>query len=157
MKVLFLDIDGVLNRLGMVYPSVVSKPIDSDLASRLNRILLLTDARVVISSTWRHLIHNGHYDLYGFAHMLKTHGIHADVIGITGPSNGEGRGKQIRNWLRENLTIKDYVVLDDDDTEMSWHGERYIRVNSTTGLTDANVAEAIKILGPSTVGVEITD
>ena len=51
----------------------------------LNRILAETEARLVISSSWRYLVHSGAMTLEGFSYMLITHGIgcHGRLAGIT--------------------------------------------------------------------------
>lgn len=148
MKILFLDIDGVLNRYAFLgAPSTISL-LEHELCQRLNKILMFTDARLVISSTWRYLIINGHYDILGFAHMLKTHGVtEAKVIGHTG-EDSVNRGRQIRNYMRGNPALFDkYVILDDDDDGMSYHGANYIKIDGREGLQDRHVDKAIALLG----------
>jgi hypothetical protein len=54
MKIVFCDIDGVLNNPGCYSRrSATGIPPDTDCVAALNRILLTTGARIVISSTWR--------------------------------------------------------------------------------------------------------
>src|SRR5687767_10572458 len=54
MKIVFLDIDGVLNtRRSCHAQRGRPRPFDVDAISALNRVLRQTGARVVMSSTWR--------------------------------------------------------------------------------------------------------
>lgn len=146
-KILFLDIDGVLNRYAFLGAPSTINMIEPELAGRLNKILLFTDAKLVISSTWRYLIINGHYDVHGFAHMLKTHGVtEAKVLDHTGEDH-VNRGRQIRNWLRANIPGPDkYCILDDDDEGMDYHGDKFIKIDAREGLQDRHVDLAIKLL-----------
>lgn len=54
MKVIFLDIDGVLNRKQTPNPRKFPFIVDPVLLGRLNRLLGLTDTKVVLSSNWRY-------------------------------------------------------------------------------------------------------
>jgi hypothetical protein len=54
MRVIFLDIDGVLNCKSTQYPRKLLYIIDPSLLVRLKQLLTLTDANVVLSSTWRY-------------------------------------------------------------------------------------------------------
>ena len=44
--------------------------IEQDCVEQLNRITDTTEAMLVISSSWRYLVHNGHMTLHGFEYML---------------------------------------------------------------------------------------
>jgi hypothetical protein len=54
MKVVFLDIDGVLNCSKTNNPRKLPYVIDPKLLKRLKRLLRRTGAKVVLSSTWRY-------------------------------------------------------------------------------------------------------
>lgn len=135
MKVLFLDIDGVLNAHEFD-PAVMCGQIHPDKVARLNRVLRATDARIVLSSAWRYLIHRGEMNLMGFEWLLRSHGVLADrLMGCTrrdtmerGLYRGEAgtwpvcdeRGGQITDWLRVNRLpgmgvphVIRYAVVDD--------------------------------------------
>lgn len=51
MKVIFLDIDGVLNSKG-------TSTLDDTYISRLKEIVKATDAKIVLSSSWKDVIYN---------------------------------------------------------------------------------------------------
>ena len=84
MRVIFLDIDGVLNHCGTRSTRLVSDaeplplPIAPECLTRLNRLVVETGAKIVISSTWR--LYAPWQDL---GQALKRQGLVADVLGGT--------------------------------------------------------------------------
>ena len=119
MKIIFLDIDGVLN-----YETCWGRPEnentqdvwDEDCVSELNRIVEETGAKIVVSSTWR---------LYddAYAIIIEKMGIkEGSIIGKTKDylpiikAGGTCRGDEIQDWLdTTNDVIENFVILDDDD------------------------------------------
>jgi hypothetical protein len=141
MKILFLDVDGVLNRREMDLEAP-SERLDLPCIQNLNLILEATDARIVLSSSWRYMVLRGEMTLEGFEQILVTHGAVASVkiIGTTGDdadfgwtmdNNEPVRGKQIRRWMAENrarLGVTEYCVLDDEgDGIAELHSWRFVR------------------------------
>ena len=65
MKIIFLDIDGVLNSIGWVErtkgTAYEDKEIDPSKVRLLKQIIDKTDAKIVLSSTWREV--NGSDDI----------------------------------------------------------------------------------------------
>lgn len=142
MKVLFLDIDGVLNVFGKedIIPSTIP---------HLNRILEATNCKVVISSDWRCAVHSGQVTLKGFEWMLATHGVkNLDIIGVTRPQAAgyDLRGHQIKDWLTDHSDVTEYVVLDDMD-ERVMEGLSLAKTDSLVGLTSEIADEVIRRLG----------
>ena len=102
MRVVFLDVDGVLNSeayvrkleerhraLGHEDPARPKREttcdcfklyhqIDRDAVARVNRLIAATASKIVISSTWRK-----RFDPLEMQSMLREHGLVADVIGAT--------------------------------------------------------------------------
>jgi hypothetical protein len=105
-------------------------------------------AKVVISSAWRYMIHEGVMTIKGFSHMLLSHGIHCEIEGITvSDETLKGRGDQISQWLSVNkkLGIESYVVLDDMDLGISGK-HPFVKTNPRIGLTMDDVKKALDIL-----------
>ena len=146
MKILFLDIDGVLNDR-IPFPNRYYG-IQADKMSRLNTILAASGAKVVISSSWRYLVHGQAMTLQGFRYMMITHGFLGEVIGVTEPDPciDSSRGLQISHWLQEN-SVDQYLVLDDQDLDITGCGHPFLKIDGTVGLTDDHVQQAIAILG----------
>jgi hypothetical protein len=153
MKILFLDIDGVLNDR-IPFPNGYCG-IQADKMTRLNTILAASGAKVVISSSWRYLVHGQAMTLQGFRYMMITHGLLGEVIGVTEPDPciDSSRGLEISHWLYENShwlcmnPVDQYLVLDDQDLDITGCGHPFLKIDGTVGLTDDHVQQAIAILG----------
>jgi hypothetical protein len=168
MKIVFLDVDGVLNsrawweRRKALYESGAlseadhwrrEKDIDPETVQRLNRILDATDAFCVLSSAWRH-----HYEGCELARMLRRRfGLTGEIIGRTPfrseldqpypDDSHESRGHEIMAWLRWNDDIAgEYICLDDDEVGLAPETRR-IATSFATGLLDEHVELAIAMLG----------
>lgn len=154
MKVIFLDIDGVLNFINCKdrirnIPFVNHKKI-----LLLKRIIDKTNAKVVLSSTWRYGwydIENGDtdtFDAYDFNKLtekLKEYNI--EFISKTPESNHYHRGLEIKEWF-ENWNgeiIEKFVILDDVDN-MNPFMNNLVLIDPNYGLTKKDVKRAIKIL-----------
>jgi hypothetical protein len=146
VKVLFLDIDGVLNRID---DSPVL--IEQDCVRELNRILDKTGASYVVTSSWRYMIHNGHFDLHGFQYLLTSHGVRGRMLGYTGSLDDAPRWKEISRWLADYKGrgggSPEFCILDDDAEARGPYRERYVGVTCDKGLTRQTADRCIKILG----------
>lgn len=148
MKLIFLDIDGVLNDHATFENGYCG--IKAECVARLNRILLETGANLVISSAWRYLIISRSMTREGFQNLLLSHGVNCykKIRGTTQPDMGAiTRGQQILAWLICNGFAGTYVVLDDlDDAGIAEEGLPFVRTDGKVGLTDADADKAIAIL-----------
>lgn len=165
MRIIFLDIDGVLNRHITDYcVESQSNIIRPELIRNLNRIILATDAKIVLSSAWRYMILGGAITKEGFGYMLRTHGVchQVEIVGITKrdeeiPTRGEqieawmyawnhiAKSNAVANGLPEPLPTT-YVVIDNDDFGITDHKHPFVRTDDTIGLTEVDADQAIKIL-----------
>ena len=151
MKVIFLDIDGVLNSKyffilapdGRISYGDKRTLLDKRKIAILNRIIEETGAVCVLSSSWRTL--NPADKMLA---MLKDRGFVGEVIDRT-PTNAT-RGLEIRDWLVENEDVEQFVILDDSN-DMEPYLNRLVRPYWNYGLSDEHADVAIKILneGPS--------
>lgn len=108
MKVIFLDIDGVLNCHKTPNPRNFPYVIDNDLLLLFRQLLERTGALVVLSSTWR-------YDPAGIF-SAKHYGV--PFIDITPDMPKEPRCKEILEWVRKHPEVNRYAVIDDEDDEL---------------------------------------
>lgn len=161
MKVIFLDIDGVLNcRTSKSYCHDdicgVITGIDSDKVRRLAKIVEATGAEIVLSSDWK----DGWSKYYtsskpSHAKYLDNHLYKKGRLTIKdktpNTSNGSWyRGDEILTYLRSHQDITDYVILDDtffEDFSTKEIEEHLVLTGYKVGLTDADVEKAIRILG----------
>lgn len=168
MKLIFLDIDGVLNNelfySTSEYQSKKGKAttkeefklqqFDPRCVSLLNHITDKTKAKIVISSSWR-----SDPDIKD---ILKKVGITGEIIGVTPhlafKSSVEykysvPRGCEIKAWLelnKEKLGNKmsriKYVILDDDSDMLYWQKTNYFLVDGYSGLTSNLAYRVINFL-----------
>lgn len=155
MKIIFLDIDGVLNGRyteetfgGYVF-------VSDEKISLLKEIIDRTNAQIVLVSSWRiGWFLKDHYPTYfgeevwlfeALQEKLGEYGI--ELMDYTEELGN--RGEEISNWLKKHNRemIESYVVLDDmDEDELRPHTNKLVQTNSAEGLTESDVGEAIKIL-----------
>lgn len=130
MKIIFLDIDGVLNWAGTEDRIGGFVGLCQERIARLNKITdAVPDAKIVISSTWRRSFFAGVYeDFEGLIKLLHARGVKGDIIGKTPYGYGyRGRGNEIREWIDDmetdfpGQTLEEYVVLDDSTDCMEGH------------------------------------
>ena len=148
-KVLFLDIDGVLNGHEKHLYNNYCKLKESCFIN-LNKIIKETRCKIIISSAWRYIILDGEMTLRGFKYMLFTHGLchDAEIIGCTKRDDDIFlRDDQILDYVKEH-GIKNYIVLDDNpmDMDASKLNNRLIKTDEKVGLTEIEVEKAIKLL-----------
>lgn len=135
MKVIFLDIDGVLNSSqSAIFHNQNEKEFDSQFEmlcpiaiALLRHAIEHTQAKIVISSTWRK--YQSHEDLSNF---FKKHNI--EVVGFTKVLDTP-RGYEIKEWLSRHPKVKDFIILDDDkDMEDLTNTDHFVHINHHTGL-----------------------
>ena len=132
MKIIFLDIDGVLNgyntrlhiivQLIRLFKQPVAKYIDIFSVHIMKVFILflivkLSGSKVVLSSSWR----GGYWkvpveemvdDIRKLYKLFKL--FHIDVIGIT-PYEPKDRGAQIKDYMDNyNNRIESFVIIDDE-------------------------------------------
>lgn len=156
MKVIFLDIDGVLNSGKYI------KSLDADLwdnpvnqmdpvaVARLNVITDATKAKIVVSSSWRLPFLTHPTPLPALQGCMKSYGISGDIIGMTCEKANalrNRRGKEIQKWINDHYNdIEKYVIID-DDSDMGRIRTHQVLTKFEDGLQDFHVDRIIEILG----------
>ncbi len=127
MKIIFLDIDGVLNWRKTVERVHVGRfiGIDPAMVARFNQIIdAHPDAKIVISSTWRNSFSYSTeiLDFPGLIKYLQARGLKGEVIDHTPLYfTKRSRGHEIGEWLEDEakkLGVTSFVILDDDVSGM---------------------------------------
>jgi hypothetical protein len=142
MKVIFLDVDGVLN-------STVTRQeegwctINRRMLNRVKEIVVTTGCKIVISSTWR-LIPGCKEDL---ENNLAVVGIFDQVIGET-PNfdHPKVRHDEIRDWLNRNTQVQRFAIIDDTDEAGIGFEDEFFQTNDDDGLTAEIAKEIVKYL-----------
>lgn len=137
-KIIFLDCDGVLNRIVSGDP----RYFHPECFACFQRIVYTTGAKVVLSTSWR--------EFMDWENMLRDFfgAINIRVVGKTPILNGHPRPDEIRQYLNDHADeIDNYVVLDDIDMRSDFPGHCICTCDvRRIGLDDAWAREAIAIL-----------
>ena len=159
MKIVFLDIDGVLNVIpqGRDKHGAIFHP---EFITNLENILNLTGAKIVISSSWRAA------GLEAMQSMWTDRNLPGEVFSIT-PNmfkydefdkyiGREKRGYEIDVWLNLYPEVTNYVILDDDTDMLPHQMGNFVQTSNNInhpdcidigyGLTKICTENAIRIL-----------
>jgi hypothetical protein len=164
MKLIFLDIDGVLNSsqyirseeyrmetLGMSDAEVMliahHTHLDPKALLILNDLVLWSGAEVVLSSTWR-----AKYSPEDLTEMMRQRGATFKISDSTPVLHGKvnssriPRGKEIEAYLAKlEVQPEAYVILDDHDDMLNL--KKFLVLTSIkVGITSDDVEKALKIL-----------
>lgn len=162
MKVVFLDIDGVLNSdfWNESHQLEISNGeyIDEEKVKLLSKIIENTDAVIVLHSAWRFWLNENLQPIRKEADNLLAllHKYKINIYDKTPDLSSEEirkakkfsmiKAREIMTWLGEHQGVEGYLVLDDLDLYSEEISRFQIRTDSMVGLTDKDVAWAIKML-----------
>lgn len=149
MKVIFLDIDGVLatprqyntvrtklyKRDGGAAELRVPYLWDERCVIALNRFILLNDVEIVLSSDWRR-----HFNMEELDKIFKINGVAKSPISCTGIKMKETsaedlesiRVREIQQWLDDNPPCV-WCAIDDLDLS-ALHGGRFVKTDERMGI-----------------------
>jgi len=148
--VLFLDVDGVLNKVGTRERSPHGTyGIEQGMVKLLRDIVAATDCKICVSSTWRK------YDNL-MKHLCDELGgnLETRIIGKTpvldrqmdsGIWVGKVRGDEIQAWLDEHPEVTRFVILDDDG-DMAHLMPHLVLTHGCEGLTPEIASDVIRRL-----------
>lgn len=148
MKVLFLDIDGVLNSTRSAvalhgYPRVYAVEDGScfdQIAVHLIRgLCAASGAKIVLSSTWRL---SDQWERIGPALDLP-------IIDRT-PSLLGPRGAEIARWLADHPEVEQWAIVDDDSDMLDGQLSRFVKTSHFDGLTWEPFSRLCELLGVNT-------
>lgn len=158
-----LDFDGVLNSYRTVWAATDNRgwmpehldPVSIGLVAKL---CALTDAKVVISSTWRDTFSDDQLKEV----LAKKGWDNAPIIGHTSTSYGyRFRGNEVGDWMtefvRDGNEVESWVILDDIQqfhvTETARGGfyskQPLVQTDELDGMTLYNFHDALKYLDPN--------
>lgn len=150
MKVIFLDIDGVVN----CYDTKERAPskvigVEQRLIAHIKEIVDATGAKLVLSSTWRK---DWAFDLMNGIdwHYLRDEFAKQDLyfMDYTPSRRDSHRGEEIKEWLESTgYDVESYVVIDDEMFDI-WdlHDGHMVQTSAMTGIKPGAVKMAIEIL-----------
>ena len=155
-KLLFLDVDGVLN-------TEYCRPRDaihSKLLKRLGEVVHYSGTKIILSSTWR--LH----PQYRMKLLSRLESVGVDRLAVLDdtpqlplkmgrwPPAESNRAEEIAEWIRTANVRPDliWVAVDDLDVMNSPHGPlfdgHFVRTSRESGLSAECQAQLFRILGP---------
>lgn len=155
MKIIFLDVDGVLNDRNTKHTTrgALGIDIDDTKIQYLKNIVDATSAQIVLCSGWKlgwnPNIENQDISAQYLINKLSKYGL--TIMDRTyDPDGFSNRGAGIKNWLVAHPTVETWVVLDDEifiDYEEQGIIPHLIKSSFyDKGLTEELAEQAIKIL-----------
>ena len=141
MKVIFLDVDGVLNSAQDGYS--IRLKTDSHL-KLLQYIVKETGAKIVLSSSWRIGFTPASKNLLA---RFKEYGL--ELMDCTPELSGTCRGDEIRKWLEEfevENDVERFAILDDEADMAEFTESNLIQTDTNVGLQKADAVRCIKLL-----------
>ena len=130
LKVLFLDIDGVLNCRrsavafkGYPHPGRSKGKFDR-VAVELIRRICKKGVNIVLSSTWR--LDENYKGICQLPIIDRTPRFRL--------SPGVDRGREIEAWLNDHKAVKKWAIVDDDSDMLPEQKENFVHVDGINGL-----------------------
>lgn len=162
-KIIFLDIDGVLNTERWHCQTASNElqdeygyKFDPVAVTNLSKIIEETGADIVISSSWKFM------GLSKMRKMWKDRKLPGNVIGITPNTVSDEfllnvdldnmdimaiRGQEVKEWLMlKKNEITNYVILDDMNDILQEQESHFVWIDPEVGITSGNAVQAIFIL-----------
>lgn len=142
MKVLFLDVDGVMNCRTTPYNPVTGLDLDPYMVLLVHRIIEATGCEVVLSSTWR---------LFDESREKVRKSV--KFFDVTPDLRGKPRGEEVQAWLDDyskkfggstETEVTRYAILDDDRDFLD--GQPLFKTMFEYGLTDEIAKQVIEYL-----------
>lgn len=141
MKVVFLDIDGVLVTEKTWEQAIGDfAAFDPDCVARLNDLVKRGRAKVVISSTWRLTT-----SLEKLTRFFREQGVEADLIDVTPDREDMNRTLEVQEWLDQSDSTASFVVIDDGQIDGQL-AARHVRTQFALGLQPEHVDRALQLL-----------
>lgn len=154
MKVIFLDIDGVLNSKAYDQKRNINEQsnIDETRLPLIKKIVDATNAHIVLSSTWRE-----HWDKEQENRDLDGQYIHRlfskyglDIYDKTPILGHRAKRKdEIKQWLKNSsVPVESFVIIDDYRFGWEEYSEQFVKTEPIFGLgiEKEHVQQAIAIL-----------
>lgn len=162
-KIVFLDIDGVLNTKWWYTQMNRNTPkdkygyaFDPKAVAYLRRIVEDTGADIVISSMWKCM------GLSEMEDMWDERNLPGKIVGITPNTVSDEmllnvdidsielfhiRGEEIKEWLtKHGKHVSHYAIIDDMDNMLSEQQSHFVHTNPEVGISEDDAEKAIAIL-----------
>lgn len=151
MKIIFLDIDGVLNH------SKSKVFIENGCLKELKRICQRTKAKIVMISSWKEVFLKDSYKDRPERKMFEkifTKKNSMELVGVTkNLGDGDNRVLEVLDYLENHKRVNSFVILDDVNYGYrEVFGEKYIQTDwNNGGLVVEKAEKAIYVLNKGEV------
>lgn len=164
MNVIFLDIDECLTSIAN---SIRCRQIGISghdfqgfnpiSVALLRELVLLTNAKIVLSSTWRMHYKSFESCLNDFEAQMEKHFNWPEfpMIGMTEVLDG-CRGDEIKLWLDTHFCMQ-YVIIDDSRDMLESQMNNFVRVDYREGLNFKNFTQCLRIFQSDSQFLEMSD
>ncbi len=152
MKILFLDINGVLNSVrsavalgGHSYRKKYHEKFDKIAVALIRKLCNSTSTKICLSSIWR--IGYTVETLPNLANTLDLPIIDKTPKFLDRIRQRSFRGTEIQAWLDRHLEVTKYAIVDDDDSDMLVSQKPFlVHTDNYEGLSYKNYEQLFKIL-----------
>ncbi|WP_036054370.1 HAD domain-containing protein [Burkholderia gladioli] len=143
-KILFLDIDGVLNSHRTVYAAdgfphgfegADKHRFDWVAVGLIRKICEQEEVSIVLSSSWR-IIHTVH---------TCANGLDLPIFDRTESLAGN-RGTEIQEWLDRHPDVEQWAIVDDNSDMLESQRDHFVQTNHEDGLSYADYKALQRIL-----------
>ena len=140
MKILFLDIDGVLNSVrsaiafaGYPMPKRDGDKFDEVAVGLIRAVCVKTNCVICLSSTWR----------IGIDPTKLGQQLNLPIMDKTPVTSAGIRGKEIDMYLK-NAQVDKYAIVDDDSDMLPEQLPYFVKTSHINGLSYENYLELLK-------------
>lgn len=145
MKILFLDIDGVLNSMrtakafyGYPFSALSLEQFDKVAIGLIQRLCKETDCSICLSSTWRLNSNWQHLAVQLTLPIIDRTPSNVSLLGY--------RGKEIEAWLQKHPEVKQYAIVDDNSDMLEEQIPFFVQTSAEDGLSYQNYLDLVRIL-----------
>ena len=138
MKLLFLDIDGVMTADEGTINNEKLYSFSSSCVEVLNKILSTNNVRIILTSSWRTV-----FDVEKQCRIFKENGVVQLPMGQTKDLGYKHRNLEIKSYL-ENRKVESFVIL--DDMQIEGFDDHFVLIDPRKGLSEEYVERVNEIL-----------
>ena len=138
MKLLFLDIDGVMTTDEGMINNEKLYSFSSSCVEVLNKILSSNNVRIILTSSWRTV-----FDVEKQCRIFKENDVVQLPMGQIKDLGYKHRNLEIKSYL-ENRKVEGFVIL--DDMQIDGFDDNFILIDPRNGLSEEHIERVNEML-----------
>ncbi len=151
MRIIFLDIDGVLNSSAYDrFKSDTDGNIDKTRLALVKKLVNKTDAKIVLTSSWREHWEKDPADRDEIGIEIAADFAEAglEIFDKTPKQGYLERSQEIRMWLAENDDVESFVIIDDNIYGWGELSDNFVATSYRIGrgLEEEHIQRALEML-----------